>query len=115
MTAGRLAELVLAQEGQAVAAEQAGCGGGDRRRWVGWREGGALGSAGIVPLIGADAAPSRNRAELEVRANLIPQCPVEAVSDIGARLLRNANVGNRLTVRMDSDDRSQRRDTYRGR
>ena len=92
-----LAELVLAQERQAVAAERP-----VRARRV-RREGTALRTARIVPLVGADAAPCGDRAQLDLWRQLVLQVGREAVRDVHARLLRHADIGNTLAFRMDAD------------
>ena len=99
-----LAELALVQIRQAVAAELAVGGVGD-----------ALRTARIVPLVGRHAAPCGDRLQRDRRIDLVRQRRADALRLVDAVLLRHADVGDALTVRVDADQRGQRRDAGGGR
>ncbi len=99
-----LAELVLPQRREAVAAE-VGVGGEDR----------AMRAARVVPLVGLDPAPRGDRAQLDVGRDLVPERGHRPVGPVDARRLRHADVGHlHAVVTLDHDQRRERRDAGAG-
>ena len=102
-----LAELVLKQIGQAVAAEVAGVSGAARphdRRTVR--------AAAIVPLRCRNAAPRGDRAKLDFGRHVPGAVESIAMGPVDARLLRHANVRNvHPAIAIDHYARQQRSDS----